>query len=220
MSSRSWPSTLVTAVVVSLAWSGPVVAGQSSRAKPPATVLAAMPPGDRAARASASLPEAEPGEYRIGVEDVLEVLVWKTPELTRTVAVRPDGRISLPLVNDISVVNLTPMQVRQLLTESYKAYLTEAEISVIVTEIHSFKVSVLGQVNLPGRYELKSRATVLDALAMAGGLAQFAKRDQIAIYRPDESGWRTYGFDYNQIVSDRQIGQNFTLAPGDIILVP
>jgi polysaccharide export outer membrane protein len=180
---------------------------------------AAPPPGAAALPATAPV-KATPGEYLIGVEDVLEILVWRTPELTRTVAVRPDGRISLPLLNDVSVVNLTPLQVRDQLLKGYAEFLTEAEISVIVQEIHSLKVSVLGLVNQPGRYELRSKATVLEALALAGGLAEFAKRDQITVFRPTDTGWKTFGFDYARLVSNLDIEQNFALGPGDIVIVP
>ena len=186
----------------------------------PGQAAGAVPPPTAAAGAGSTTVTAAPGEYTIGIEDVLEVLVWRTPELTRTVAVRPDGRISLPLLNDVTVVNLTPLQVRDKLLKAYAEFLTEAEISVIVQEIHSVKVSVLGLVNQPGRYELRSKATVLDALALAGGLAEFAKRDQIVVFRPVETGWKTFGFDYARLVSNLDIEQNFALGPGDIVIVP
>jgi polysaccharide export outer membrane protein len=152
---------------------------------------------------------------------VLSVTVWKNPELTQTVSVRPDGRISLPLVNDVLVSHLTANQLRDVLTKKYSAFVTEPEVSVIVKEINSVKISVLGMVKTPGRYELKSRATVLDALAMAGGLVDFAKRDRIVIFRLKADGnYSPMGFDYTRVVSDYDAKSNFLLQAGDIIVVP
>lgn len=166
-------------------------------------------------------PPDAPNEYEIGPEDVLDVLVWKNPELTRTVAVRPDGRISLPLVNDVLVTHLTANQLRDVLAKKYAAYVTEPEVSVVVKEIHSVKISVLGMVKTPGRYELHSRATVLDALAMAGGLVDFAKRDRIVIFRLKSDGnYTPMGFDYTRVVSDYDAKANFLLQSGDIVVVP
>ena len=161
------------------------------------------------------------GEYQIGPEDVLEILVWKSPELSRTVSVRPDGRISLPLLNDVTANNLTPMQLRDTLTKGLTRYIEEPEVSVIVKEIHSLKISVLGMVKTSGRYELRSRATVLEALALAGGLVDFAKTDRIVIFRSDGKGQMSpIGFDYKRLLTDLDAKQNFVLMPGDIIVVP
>jgi len=158
-------------------------------------------------------------EYRIGPEDVLDISVWKNEELTRSVVVRPDGRISVPLLNDIQAANMTPMELRDLLERGYARYVNEPEVSVIVKEIHSLKVSVVGMVRLPGRYELRSQATILDALALAGGLAEFAKRDQIAIFRFDGQRWLRLGFDYSNVLT-RGADENFVLRAGDIVVVP
>src|SRR6266487_4000700 len=97
----------------------------------------------------------DPDQYKIGPEDVLDISVWKNPDLTRTVTVRPDGRISVPLLNDLQASGLTPLQLRDILTKNYSAYQPEPEVAVIVKEIHSIKVSVLGMVKTPGRYELR-----------------------------------------------------------------
>ncbi len=159
-------------------------------------------------------------EYRIGPEDVLDITVWRNPELTRTVAVRPDGRISVPLLNDIEAANLTPMELRNILAKGYAQYVNEAEVSVIVREIHSFKVTVVGMVRTPGRFELRSQATALDALALAGGLSEFAKRDRIVIMRQNgRGGTQRFGLNYTGIL-DSGVEDNFILRPNDIILVP
>lgn len=158
-------------------------------------------------------------EYRIGPEDVLDVLVWKNPDLSRTVAVRPDGRISLPLLNDVTANGLTPMDLTAVLTKDFARFVNDAEVSVMVREIHSFKVSVLGMVKTPGRYELRGPITVLEALALAGGMTEFAKRDRIEVFRPDGGRWQRFGFDY-LTATETNPEQNFALRAGDIIVVP
>jgi polysaccharide export outer membrane protein len=158
--------------------------------------------------------------YRIGPEDILEVVVWKNTEVSRTVPVRPDGMISLPLVNDVRAAGLTPMQLRDVLIKGLADYIPNAEVTVIVTQVRSFKVSVLGEVANPSRYQLQSRATVLDALAMAGGFREFAKRSRIVILRQDGDTMRRLRFDYDDVVDGDAGAENFVLQPDDIILVP
>jgi len=180
-------------------------------AKPPSGTPPATPPAPTA---------TPPDAFRIGPEDVLDISVWKSAELTRTVAVRPDGRISLPLLNDIQAANLTPMQLRDALAVGYGEFVSSPEVSVIVREIHSVKVSVVGTVKTPGRYELKSHATVLEALALAGGLTEFAKRDRIVVFRPRNNTWTKLPFNYARVLSDWDTRENFDLEPGDIVVVP
>jgi polysaccharide export outer membrane protein len=158
-------------------------------------------------------------EYRIGPEDVLDISVWRNAELTRTVAVRPDGRISVPLLNDVEAANLTPMELRAILAKGYAEFVNEAEVSVIVREIHSFKVTVVGMVRTPGRFELRSQATALDALALAGGLSEFAKRDRIVVFRNNGRGVQRFGLNYAGFV-DSGVEENFVVRPNDIIFVP
>lgn len=170
--------------------------------------------------APAPAPSPDAGIYKIGPEDVLAISVWRNSELTRDVAVRPDGRISLPLLNDIQAANLTPMQLRDTVAKGLATYISDPEVSIIVKEIHSDKVSVVGSVKNPNRYELKSQATVLEALAMAGGLTDFAKRDRIVVYRREGATWKTLEFNYTKVVNDWDVQQNFVLMPGDIVVVP
>src|SRR5204862_870367 len=126
--------------------------------------------------------------YVIGLGDVLDIAVWDNTQITRTVPVRPDGKISLPLLNDVQAAGLTPMQLRETLTTALSEYIPRSAVSVLVREVHSFKVAVIGQVKTPGRYELKDRATVLDVLAMAGGLTEYASRSRIVILREEPDG--------------------------------
>ena len=159
-----------------------------------------------------------PDVYRIGPEDVLAVSVWKNDSLTRSVPVRPDGKISLPLLNDVQAAGLSAQELRDVLTQKLGAYMPNPEVSVIVTSINSFKVSLIGEVARPGRLELRSWTTVLDALALAGGFTQFASRSKIVILQPDGKGMKRIPFNYNKALDGEQ--ENFYLRNGDIILVP
>ena len=204
----NWFSRIAILTALMFAAAGGSVLTQAVNAsKPPAPKLSAADSNDH-------------GEaYRIGPEDVLEVVVWKNADLTRTVQVRPDGRISLPLVNDVVAANLTPMQLREVLVKAYTRYFTDPELSVSVREVHSMKVSVIGIVKLPGRYEFKSAVTVLDALALAGGFGEFAKRDRVIVSRLDGTQRKRLLFDYSRLLAGND-EENFLLQPGDIIVVP
>jgi polysaccharide biosynthesis/export protein len=160
-------------------------------------------------------------EYVIGPADVLEVAVWNNTLISRTVPVRPDGKISLPVLNDVQAAGLTPMQLQSFLAKALAAYIQTPEVSVIVREVHSFQVSVIGQVKTPGRYELTSRVTVLDALAMAGGLNEYADRGRIIILRREGAITKQIPFAYDKLTpGNGSKGQeNFFVRPDDIILV-
>jgi polysaccharide biosynthesis/export protein len=157
--------------------------------------------------------------YQIGPEDVLEISVWKNPELSRTVPVRPDGKVSLPLVNDIKAAGLTPTDLRDQVTAKLSEYIPAPEVSVIVREVHSRKVTVAGAVKLPGRYELKSTMTVLEVIALAQGLTDFASRDRIVILRQNGQKTERIPFNYRKI-NDAAQQDNFLIRPGDIVFVP
>ena len=160
-------------------------------------------------------------EYVIGPEDVLEIAVWNNTAISRTVPVRPDGRISLPVLNDVDAAGLTPMELRELLTKALAVYMQAPEVAVIVREVHSFKVSVIGEVNTPGRYTLASRATVLDVLALAGGLSEYADQGRITILRRTAAGTQQIPFAYDKVMpANGSRGQdNLFVEPDDIILV-
>jgi polysaccharide export outer membrane protein len=162
-------------------------------------------------------PETTPGDYRIGPEDLLNIGVWKNEALSRQVPVRPDGMISLPLLNDVRAEGLTPMELRDMLTRRFAQYVASPEVSVIVQEVRSPKASVLGSVAHPGRYDLKGRTTVLDLLAAAGGLTEFASPSRIVVLRDGGTSVRRIRFNYEKAVKNGD--ENFELRPGDIILV-
>jgi polysaccharide biosynthesis/export protein len=173
------------------------------------------PPGG--ACAGAGNRGAPPDTYRIGPEDVLSISVWKNEAMSRAVPVRPDGKISVPLLNDVQAGGLTALELRDVLTKQLAAYMPNPEVSVIVTDVRSFKVSVIGEVARPGRYEFKSWTTVLDVLALAGGFTQFASRSRILILQPDGKTMKRISFNYNKVGAEQE---NFYLCNGDIVMVP
>jgi polysaccharide export outer membrane protein len=164
--------------------------------------------------------EAQDGDYRMGPEDVLQIFVWKNDTLTRSVTVRPDGKISLPLLEDVQAAGRTTRELRDFLTQRLVEYMPAPEVSVIVTDVRSIKISVIGEVPKPGRYELKSKTTVLDVLALAGGFGQFASRSKIVILRPEGEKMKRIPFNYNKVISTGGEEENFFLQPGDIVIVP
>jgi polysaccharide biosynthesis/export protein len=159
-------------------------------------------------------------EYRIGPEDLLTIAVWQNVDVTRTVVVRPDGMISLPLINDVRAADLTPEQLRDILVKRLEEFIPSVEVSVIVMEIGSMKISVLGEVNSPGRFALLGQTTVLDALAMAGGLKAFANQKRIVITRQEGKTKKRLFFDFDKANQASGTDENFVLKSGDIIMVP
>lgn len=182
-----------------------------------ALVLVAASVAGQSATAETPAVNGAPDAYRIGPEDLLAISVWKNDALSRQVPVRPDGKISLPLVNDVQAAGLTPTELRDVLTKRLTEFVPNPEVSVIVSDVRSFKVSVIGEVARPSRYELKSWTTVADALALAGGFTQFAARSRIVILRPEGSTMKRIPFNYNKLAGEQD---NFYLRNGDIVLVP
>jgi polysaccharide biosynthesis/export protein len=158
--------------------------------------------------------------YRIGPEDLLSIVVWKNETLSRQVTVRPDGKISLPLVNDVQAAGLTAMQLREELTRKLSAFMPPPEVSVIVNEVRSFHISVLGEVQKPGRYDLRSTTTVLEAIALAGGFKDFASPNKIVVLRTIGKTSMRIPFNYKRVAAAGGGAENFELLPNDIILVP
>jgi polysaccharide export outer membrane protein len=165
-------------------------------------------------------PAPTAADYRIGPEDLLDISVWNNPALSRTVPVRPDGKISLPLLNDVQAAGLTPMQLRAFIAKKLTEYMPNPEVSLMVREVNRFKVSVIGEVKKPGRFGLKSEATVLDAIALAGGFSDFASPSRIVIVRRDGAGTKRVPVDSNEIISTGSEQANVYLQPGDLGVVP
>jgi polysaccharide export outer membrane protein len=164
-------------------------------------------------------PVGDDAAFQIGPEDVLDISVWKNPELSRVVPVRPDGKVSLPLVNDIQAAGLTPAALREQVAARLAEFIPSPEVSVMVREVHSRKVAVLGAVKTPGRFELKSTMTVLEVIALAQGFTDFASRDRIVVLRNEGGTTKRLPFNYRRI-AEGAMQENFIVRPGDIVVVP
>lgn len=189
----------------------------------PAAKLGSQPSPDVPSHAKAkdektSLPA--PTDYVIGEEDVLTIVVWKERELSGQVVVRPDGKITLPLVNEIKVVGMTPAQLQAVLTEKLKPYVNVPQVTVEVNQINSRKVYLIGQVMKTGTFPVNSATTVLEIIAQAGGLRDFAKRKDIYILRKVGGNQQRYAFNYDDVIRGKKTQQNIVLQPGDMIVVP
>jgi len=208
--------TAFTACLLLAGW----LAAQNVPAKPPAesklVTTAAYP-----ARAVEVSTKPHDNAFVIGNDDVLAINVWKEPDISRSVPVRPDGKISLPLAGEIQAAGRTPLRLEQDITASLKNYIAEPEVTVIVQQINSQKFNILGLVNRPGSYVITNSATVLDAIAVAGGFRDFAKQKSIYILRQNADGTQTrIHFNYKEVVKGQNLAQNVKLQPSDTIVVP
>jgi polysaccharide biosynthesis/export protein len=158
--------------------------------------------------------------YVIGPEDVLNIDVWKEKEISSTVPVRPDGKISLPLLNDVQAAGLTPMQLQSEIRDGLKKFISDPQVTVIVTQVNSQKIFVLGEVARPGNFPMLPHMTVLQAISTAGGFTQFAKEKGVYVLRTEGGHQVTLPFNYKEVVRGKSPGQNIELKPGDTIVVP
>ena len=185
---------------------------------------AAAESGQPQAAVTATDPVQKPAtqdlNYIIGAQDVLDISVWKEPELTRTIPVRPDGKISLPLLNDVRAAGLTPNQLAAQITTSLKKFVTDPQVTVIVTQINSQRVYILGEVTRTGAYPLLPEMTILQALSSAGGFTQFANRKKIYMFRVESGKQVKYPFDYKAVIDGKRSDENVVLKAGDTIVVP
>ena len=171
--------------------------------------------------ASKSATGVRPDSYIIGAEDVLTVFVWKEPDMTKTVPVRPDGMISLPLIGEIKAAGYTPVQLQDVLAESMKKMISDPQVTVVVEKIGSLNFNIVGEVNHPGYFPLTRRMTVLDAIAMAGGFKDFAKSKKVYILRTAANGTQErLPFNYKAVIKGQNQQQNIELLPRDTIVVP
>jgi polysaccharide export outer membrane protein len=188
------------------------------------------PPTPRAAAADKQSGE-KPGEgsraahsdssYVIGPDDVLAVNVWKEPDVSRSVPVRSDGKISLPLVGELTAGGQTPLQLELEITKRLQNYISEPEVTVIVSESKSQRINILGMVIRPGSYMLTGSATILDAIAMAGGFRDFAKQKSIYVLRANADGSeKRLAFNYKDAIKGKNPEQNIRLQPRDTVVVP
>jgi polysaccharide biosynthesis/export protein len=159
--------------------------------------------------------------FIIGNDDVLSISVWKEPDLSRSIPVRSDGRISLPLLGDVQAAGLTPLKLEEDIANKLQPYIASPEVAVMVQQINSQKFNILGKVVKPGSYPLTNSATVLDAIALAGGCRDFAKQGSIYILRQNPNGGESrLPFNYKDVIKGKNTTQNVRLQPHDTIVVP
>ncbi len=175
---------------------------------------------DAAAKQAPSPAAVSVEEYKIGAQDVLRIDVWKEAELTRTVPVRPDGKISLPLLNDVQAAGLTATQLANVISEGLKKFITSPQVTVTVSEINSRRVYVTGEVAHAGAFPLLPAMTVLQALSSSGGFTQFAKTKAIYVLRVEDGKQVKHPFNYKEVLAGRKPEENIALEPGDVIVVP
>jgi polysaccharide export outer membrane protein len=199
--------------VVSAALLAGLVMAGTAAAQGPVKAAAAKP----AIVPAAPVPIAS--DYVIGPEDLLQISVWKNDSLSRQLPVRPDGKVSMPLLHDIQASGLTPMQLRDKIAAALAEFMPNPEVSVTVLEVRSYRVSVLGEVQRPGVLQLKAPTTVLEAIALAGGFRDFASPSKIVIFRKNGQGTEKLRFNYNRAVSTAA-EENMSLRSGDVVVVP
>ena len=179
------------------------------------------PASAAAAQPAAPSVATDDDSYVIGIDDVLSINVWKEPDISRAVPVRSDGKISLPLVGEVTAGGKTPKALKTEITEKLKSYISEPEVTVMVQEMRSKKFNILGQVARPGSYPLTSAMTVLDGLALSGGFRDFAKKKAIYVLRKKADGTdERLPFNYKEVISGKNNQQNVKLMPGDTVVVP
>lgn len=159
-----------------------------------------------------------PNAYAIGIGDVVDISVWKNPELSVTVPVRPDGRLSVPLLGDIQAAGMTPLALKDELALKFREFVTAPSVSVVIKEINSRKVFVSGEVATPGAYDLQPRTKLMQVMAMAGGMTPYAKRRVVVLRdNTDGKGDKRYEIDVSMIISGRRPEDNIILQPGDTL---
>ena len=161
-----------------------------------------------------------PEHYVIGPGDVLGIVFWREKELSGDVAVLPDGRITLPLINEMAAAGLTPEQLRAALIEAARQFVTDPTATVVVRQVNSRRVFVTGMVAKPGQYPLYQTMTVLQLIATAGGLLEYAKGDEVVIIRREPGQIVSFSFKYKEVMRGKNLHQNIDLKPGDTVVVP
>jgi polysaccharide export outer membrane protein len=186
----------------------------------PSQLAANIPAAERDSAAGGQMHRTQ-AAYRIGAGDVLQISVWREPEVSVAgVAVRSDGKISLPLIKEVEAAGLTPAELEQALALRFAQFINNPEVTVITNEIHSQKVYLIGGVGRPGSLELRTPMTMLQVLAEAGGLTEFAKRKKVYVLRKQDGRQTRYPFDYEAVIKGRDPQLNFAVQPGDTIVVP
>ena len=203
----------------------PAAAGQAKPTQTTPAGTAGQPTPTAAAATSAAVPVVPgavtpPPGYLIGPDDVLSIVFWKDKDMTSDVQVRPDGKISISLINEVMAAGLTPDQLREHLTEESKKYLDDANITVVVKQINSRKVYITGQIAKQGPYTLSGPTTVMQLISMAGGVAEFSDSKNIMVLRMENGRQVAHKVNYKELVAGKKLAQNIELKPGDTIVVP
>jgi polysaccharide export outer membrane protein len=210
---RSWLRRGPVALGLSLTLVAVTVAGQQPEPRPAVTAAAPKTP--------ATIPLVAPSDYIIGSDDVLSVLFWNDKDLSAPeVTVRPDGKVTLPLLNDVQATGRTPEQLREAIKEAAQKYVEDPNPTVIVKEIKSRRVFITGQVDKPGIYALTGPTTILQLIAIAGGLKEFADGKKISLMRNEGGQQVVHAFNYQDVLKVKNLRQNIELKPGDTVVVP
>jgi len=180
----------------------------------------AVPPADVPTLAEGNQGVPLPPGYLVGPEDTLSIVFWREPELSAEVVVRPDGKISLPLLNDVEAAGLTPDQLRERITTEATKFVENPNPTVVVRQINSRRVFITGTVRNPGAFPLATGMDVLQLIALAGGLAEYADSKNVVIIRKAGEQVRYHRFNYDDVVRQRNVQQNIELQPGDTVVVP
>jgi len=206
--------TLVCVISIACEW--PVFAQSKTppTQAPPATSAAAPPAVVRPPNV------AVPGNYVIGTDDLLGIVYWRDKEMTTDARVRPDGRISLPLINEVMAAGLTPEELQKKITEESTKFMEDASITIVVREINSLRVFITGEVNKPGPYPITSATTVMQLISLAGGLREYANSKNIMIMRKEGDKQTSVKFNYKEVANGKNLKQNIDLKPGDTVVVP
>jgi polysaccharide biosynthesis/export protein len=212
-----WRTNLVAASMSLLVSSGLwAQAGSGGAATAPSSNAAQ--PSQNVDASTAQKPHDD--SFVIGNDDVLAINVWKEPDVSKTIPVRSDGKISLPLVGEVQAAGRTPLKLEVEIASRLKNYISEPEVTVIVQQINSQKFNILGQVVRPGSYVIANSPTVLDAIALAGGFRDFAKKKSIYVLRQSATGESRIAFNYKEVSQGKNMSQNIKLQPRDTIIVP
>lgn len=214
MRSRSRAAGIVVIAVVAMCWGLPLCGAQAAD-------NTAESNGGGAASSGLIVASEGADDYLIGPDDVLAVNVWKESEISEEVPVRPDGKVSLPLIGEVRASGLTPVQLQASIRSRLSTYLVNPTVTVMVKETRSHRFNVVGEVERPGSFVLGQPLRVLDALALAGGFRDFAKTSGIYVLRLHANGAsQRFPFNYKQVISGRKLGQNIRLQAGDTVVVP
>ena len=187
---------------------------------PCASAAAPQPAQSPAASKAAVAPSGLPTDYVVGPEDVLVIVFWGEKDMSAEVVVRPDGKISLPLLRDVQVAGYTPEQLTEVLTKAAMKFVAQPNATVIVKSINSRKVFIVGQVAKPGTFPLVGEMTALQLIAQAGDVLEYAKTKDIVIVRKEGGKERRFKFNYKDVLKGKNIEQNILLKPGDTVIVP